>query len=255
LRQIHKAGVKDRVLNHAVYRQLYPFFDKTFIHDSYSCRKNKGTHAAVGRMRKFANQSSQNNSRTCWILKCDIRKFFASIDQTILLKLLDEHITDKKLVGLLKLIIKSFRTNPGKGLPLGNLTSQLFVNIYMNEFDQFVKHRLKVKYYIRYADDFVLVSRDQNWLIAQIPLIQDWLIEKLDLELHPNKITLKTFASGIDFLGYTLKPNCTLIRTKTKNRMLINLDSSNLASYLGVCKHANTYELQDLLLNSSFGLD
>lgn len=247
LRQIHKATVRDRVLNHAVYRILYPFFDRTFIYDSFSCRKNKGTHAALKRFKSMANCVSRNNTRICWVLKCDIRQFFASIDHELLMEILAEYLTDPGLLGLVGLIIGSFETSDGKGLPLGNLTSQLLVNIYMNEFDQFVKHSLKVKCYERYADDFVLLGSDRDWLLALIPLMQNYLQEKLYLELHPEKITLRTYESGIDFLGYILKPNCVLIRTKTKNRMLKKVNNTNLRSYLGVCKHSNAHEVEQYI--------
>src|SRR3989344_2803886 len=163
-RNIHKATVRDRLLHHAIYRVLYPYFDVKFIHDSYSCRLNKGTHRALERFKHFGNKVSQNNTKQCWILKCDIKKFFASIDHSTLLSILEKYIQDQDILWLLERIITSFSSSTHishgvymyKGLPLGNLTSQLLVNIYMNEFDQYVKHRLKVKYYIRYADDFVI---------------------------------------------------------------------------------------------------
>ena len=157
-RDIHKATVRDRLVHHAIYRQLYPFFDKTFIADSFSCRDGKGTHAALDRFCVFARKASKNNTRACWILKCDIRKFFANIDHQILLEILGTYIPDKKILRLLREIIESFSsTMPGigsprpleqnqkTGLPLGNLTSQLFVNVYMNEFDQFAKHIIEGK--------------------------------------------------------------------------------------------------------------
>lgn len=175
-RNIHKALVKDRLLHHALYRHLYPYFDKTFIDNSFSCRNNKGTHKAMDRFRYFARKVSKNNTKTCWVLKCDIRKFFASIDQSILLEILQRHIEDKDILQILTVIIKSFHsTKNGKGLPLGNLTSQLFVNIYMNRFDQFVKHRLKAKYYIRYADDFVVLSEDKNLLTKVLMEVKHFL--------------------------------------------------------------------------------
>ena len=149
-RDIHKAKVRDRLLHHAIYRVLYPFFDRTFIADSYSCRVNKGTHKAINRFRKFAYQVSKNHTRTAWVLKCDIRKFFASIDQGVMLEMIKSYIPDADIVALLAEIVGSFySTEKGKGLPLGNLTSQLFINIYMNKFDQFMKHKIKAKYYIR----------------------------------------------------------------------------------------------------------
>jgi len=160
-RDIHKASVRDRLIHHAIYRILYPFFDKTFIGDSYSCRNNKGTHKAVNKFRGYFYKVSQNNTRTCWVLKCDIRKFFANIDHKILIGILREYIPDENIIRLLKNVIRSFSSSKQYkkvGLPLGNLTSQLFVNVYMNKFNQFVKHKLKINYYIRYADDFVILS-------------------------------------------------------------------------------------------------
>src|SRR3989344_4581511 len=139
-RNIHKASVCDRLLHHAIYRQLYPFFDKTFIPDSFSCRIGKGTHRALNRFRKFGYKISKNNTQTCWILKCDIRKFFENINHEVLVNILKEYIPDQNVIGLLEKVIHSFSSALGRGLPLGNLTSQLFVNIYMNEFDQFIKH-------------------------------------------------------------------------------------------------------------------
>jgi hypothetical protein len=255
-RQIHKASVRDRVLNHAVYRVLYPFFDATFIHDSYSCREGKGTHAALDRFRQFSRQASRNHTRTGWVLKCDIRKFFASIDQKILVRILEDHIPEDEVMVLLKQIVDSFETAPGKGLPLGNLTSQLLVNIYMNEFDQFVKHRLKARHYIRYADDFVLFSADRDWLLAQLPLIDGFLRERLNLNLHPDKTSLQTLASGVDFLGWVHFPYHRVLRSKTKQRMLKRLEQSGseptLQSYMGLIGHGDTYELQQDLLNRSW---
>jgi RNA-directed DNA polymerase len=145
-RNIHKASVRDRLLHHALYRILYPYFDKLFIHDSYSCRMGKGTHRALERFRYFGNRVSKNNTKQCFVLKCDIRKFFASIDHDILKKILAAHIADEAIRWLLGAVIDSFNSGSHRrGLPLGNLTSQILVNIYMNEFDQYLKHELKVK--------------------------------------------------------------------------------------------------------------
>jgi RNA-directed DNA polymerase len=255
-RQIHKASVRDRVLNHAVYRILYPFFDPTFIHDSFSCRKGKGTHAAMQRFQQYARQASCNNTLTCWALKCDIKKFFATIDQAILLQILAGYIPDAGVMELLTQIIGSFHTTPGKGLPLGNLTSQLFVNVYMNEFDQFVKHGLKARRYIRYADDFVLFSPDREWLLAQIPPMQDFLQGWLNLTLHPQKIALQTLASGVDFLGWVHFPRHQVPRTRTKQRMLRHLEQSSsestIQSYLGLLGHGDTFELRQEVLNKGW---
>lgn len=251
-RNIHKATVRDRLLHHAIYRILYPYFDKRFIFDSYSCRDNKGTHKAMNRFRDFFYKVSKNNTRTCWVLKCDIRKFFASIDQKILLEILRKHIADEETIMLLNKIITSFSsTEIGKGLPLGNLTSQLLVNVYMNEFDQFVKHILKEKYYIRYADDFVILSSNKSELENLIPKIQEFLQTELKLSLHPDKLFIKTFSSGVDFLGWVHFPNHRVIRTVTKRRMLKKLaknpSEASRASYLGMLKHGNTRKIIEKL--------
>ena len=244
-RDIHKATVRDRLLHHAVYRILYPYFDRMFIADSFSCRKDKGTHRALDRFRAFVRRESRNHTKTVWVLKCDIRKFFASIDQTILLRIFARHIPDEDIRGLLANIIGSFHsTAPGVGLPLGNLTSQLLVNVYMNEFDQFVKHELKVTHYIRYADDFVFLSRDRKKLEALLSHIKAFLQDELRLTLHPNKVSIATVASGVDFLGWVHFPDHRVLRTATKRRMFrrvtgLEEDSPTVQSYLGMLAHGN----------------
>jgi RNA-directed DNA polymerase len=248
-RDIHKALVRDRLLHHALHRVLYPFFDKTFIADSYSCREEKGTHKALNRFRRFSNILSIGNRRTVWVLKCDIKKFFASVDHQALLDILQKYIEDKKLLGLLRNIISSFDSGTsGKGLPLGNLTSQLLVNIYMNEFDQFVKHRIKIRHYIRYADDFVFLSTDKSELFEILPKVQEFLQTKLKLTLHPKKVSTATIASGVDFLGWVHFPNHRVLRTTTKRRMfrrikVTNTKEETIASYLGLLSHGNTWNL------------
>ena len=248
-RKIHKSLVRDRLLHHAIYRQLYPFFDQTFVFDSFSCRINKGTHKALNRFRRFVYKVSKNNTKTCWVLKCDIKKFFENINREILLAILKKYIFDHNIVWLLERVIFSFSSAPGRGLPLGNLTSQLFVNIYMNEFDQFVKQRLKVKYYIRYADDFVVLSQDEEYLEELLPKIGDFLLEKLKLELHPNKIFIKTIAFGVDFLGWVHFPDHRVLRTATRKRVLRRLGETikpeSLNSYLGLLRHGNTHKLRN----------
>ena len=164
-RLIHKATVRDRVVHRAVYRALYWHFHPRFIHDSYSCRLGRGTHKALDRFRSLAYQASQNHTKTLWVLKCDIKKFFTSIDQTILLNLLQTHVTDPDSMNLIREIISSFHsTKPNVGLPLGNLTSQLFANVYLDELDQFIKHDLKQKFYVCYADDFLVLSLSESFL-------------------------------------------------------------------------------------------
>jgi len=253
-RNIHKAGVRDRLLHHAIYRQLYPFFDRTFIADSYSCRLGKGTHKALNRCCQFIYQVSRNNTRTGWVLKCDIKRFFANIDHDVLLGILREYISDNNIIWLLERVIDSFYAGQdNRGLPLGNLTSQLFANVYLNKLDQFVKHKLKAKYYIRYADDFVILSDDVKWLRRQIELIEEFLLSDLKLELHPNKLFLKPVHSGLDFLGWVHFPDHRVLRTATKRRMFRkfkkNSSPESLESYLGLLGHGNTKKLRSIIID------
>jgi retron-type reverse transcriptase len=252
-RNIHKATVRDRLLHHLIYRALYPYFDKKFIYDSYSCRNDKGIHKAMNRFREFASKVSRNNTRTCWVLKCDIRKFFASVDHAVLKKILARYIADTDLLWLIGTVIDSFQTEgtPGTGLPLGNLTSQLFVNIYMNEFDQFAKRQLKSRFYVRYADDFVFLSEEKHLLESLIPKIDQFLKSQLKLTLHPRKVSISTFASGVDFLGWVHFPDHRVLRTTTKRRMFKKMDvaasPATEASYLGLLQHGNGYRLKKQL--------
>lgn len=251
-RDIHKATVRDRVLHHAIYRQLYWHFHRRFIADSFSCRLGKGTHRALSRFQHFAYQVSKNNTKACWILKCDIKKFFASVDQVILLEILETHLSDQKIINLLREIISSFySTQIGAGLPLGNLTSQLLVNIYLNNFDQFIKQELKIKHYVRYADDFAIFSRDRDYLLNLIPEISAFLQTKLKLQLHPSKVLIQTLATGVDFLGWIHFPDHRVLRRATKRRMLAkikqNKSESTRNSYLGMLQWGNGKKLEQVV--------
>lgn len=249
-RIIHKAEVRDRVLHHALVRNLTSLFEKSFIANSYSCRKGRGTHKALNDFRRFAYKESQNHTKTLWVLKGDIKKFFASIDQILLLDMVALHVPDKAVLCLLTKVVRSFySTRPGVGLPLGNLTSQLLVNVYMDSFDKFVKHRLRAKYYLRYVDDFVVLSKDKRWLLSLLPQMQEFLAIELHLELHPQKVSIKKMASGVDFLGWVHFPNHRVLRTSTKKRMLrtaktMKSEEATIQSYLGLLRHGNTWHLQ-----------
>ncbi|TSC87500.1 MAG: RNA-directed DNA polymerase [Microgenomates group bacterium Gr01-1014_7] len=259
-RHIHKASVRDRIVHHLLYKYLYEIYDKNFIYDSYSCRLEKGTHKAVKRMERFARKVSRNYIGLCWVLKLDIKKFFANVDHQILLDLLKRKIKDPNILWLLKNVIDSFNSElrEGKGIPLGNLTSQIFANIYMNELDQFIKHQLRVKYYIRYADDFIFLSDSVVELKKYIIPLKEFLLKSLKLELHPSKIIFRRLDWGIDFLGYIVLPHYILPRTKTKRRMFKKLEekrnsknfNQTIQSYLGYLKHARAYKLRREILRS-----
>ncbi len=260
VRHIHKAQVRDRVLHHAIFRILNPIFDPSFVFDSYSCRGEKGTHRAVTRLGDFLRKQSRNNTRNVYVLKCDVRKFFDSIDHRMLLDTIYGKVKDRETMDLLCLIVSSFCTAQGKGIPLGNVTSQLFANIYLNELDQFAKHILRAQYYIRYCDDFVILSHDREWLVDLIDRLRGFLQEKLSLELHPHKISIRTWRQGIDFLGYVSFPRYTAMRLVTKKRMMATIAEriflyergfigkrrlqSTVQSYLGMLEHCDGYALQ-----------
>jgi len=251
-RTIHNAAVPDKVLHRLVYDTLYWHFHFRFIHDSYSCRRSKGPHKATNRFKKFAGQVSQNHTRTCWVLKCDIRKFFASISHEILKRILARHISDRDFLWLCNQVIDSFNSGTeGKGLPLGNLTSQLFGNLYMHEFDMFVKQELRVKHYIRYADDFVFMSHDKKELENILSKIGHFLGAKLELTLHENKVHIQTYARGVDFLGWVHYPKHRTLRTATKRRLLNNVKyyprSETVNSYRGLLQHGNTRKISRIL--------
>ena len=254
-RDIHKASVRDRILHRVLYIKLYQFFDRTFISDSFSCRTNKGSHKALKRFTTFHRKVSKNNTKSVWVLKCDIKKFFATIDQDILINILSKYIFDKDLIYLLSNIIHSFySTKVNTGLPLGNLISQLFVNIYMNEFDQFMKHTLKAEYYIRYADDFVILSDNKRWLEDTLASIEVFLLHELKLSLHPDKISINTIPSGVDYLGWVHFPDHRILRISTKNRMFRNISMKKgkvgtVKSYIGMLKHGNAKKLENKIKN------
>ncbi|MHB8652057.1 MAG: reverse transcriptase domain-containing protein [Minisyncoccota bacterium] len=248
-RNIHKATVRDRVVHHLIHKELYPYFHERFIFDSYSCRKCKGTHKALDRFKFFAGKVSKNYARTCYVLKCDIKKFFASIDQVILIKILERHVKDLEIQSLIREVISSFHTtSPGIGLPLGNLTSQLLVNMYMHEFDMYVKQELGVKYYVRYADDFVVLSDDKKYLEDLLLKFHDFLNHKLHLSLHEHKVYVKTYGSGVDFLGWVHFPHHRVIRTATKKRITRKMRGypkpQTISSYRGVLSRGDTYKIQ-----------
>lgn len=248
-RTIHKALVRDRVVHQAIINVIEPLFEQRFIHDSYSCRVGKGTHAAVARLQGFFRQASKNGTRTIYAVKCDVRKFFASVNHEILLDLLAKRIADPKTMTLLRLIIESFSVTPGTGVPLGNLTSQLFANVYLHELDWYIKQKLRIKHYVRYCDDFVMLTSSRSEGFALAERVDVFLRERLKAELHPNKVHVRTWAQGVDFLGYVLMPQATILRSSTARRVVYRASKENASSYLGLCSHANAYEIARTVRN------
>lgn len=270
VRHIHKAAVRDRVLHHAVFRILDPIFESTFISNSFSCRIGKGTHKGVLVVKAMMCQESKNYTVPCFVLKCDVRKFFDTIDHETLLEIFKKRIIDPDARWLSEQIIGSFSagwTNlfNRHGLPIGNLTSQLFANVYLNEFDQFIKHQIKVKHYARYTDDFVIISTDRMYLEGLLNPIKEFLHNRLKLTLHPKKISIRKYRQGADYLGQVILPHHLVLRSKTKRRIFRKLRRQvrecregkrnettllqSLQSYLGVLSHVSAYRLSEKLKN------
>ncbi|MBN2001136.1 RNA-directed DNA polymerase [candidate division KSB1 bacterium] len=194
-RLICAAPFGQRVLHHALMNVCFPFFERVQIYDSYATRINKGTYAALDRAKRY-------NRHYSWFLKLDYRKFFDNIDHGILEKQLHRVFKDKNLLYIFKQIIGSYSVTPGKGVPIGNLTSQYFANHYLTQLDHFIKERLKIKAYVRYMDDLVLWDSDKKILKKSGQMIQQYSQEELKLTLKPFCLNQNTF--GLPFLGYLL---------------------------------------------------
>ncbi len=242
-RLINKATVRDRVLHHAVFRILEPLFDRTFIFDSWSCRTRKGHHHAVERFHEMAWGLSRNNKRTVWVLKLDIKNYFASVRHDFLVRLLKRRISDDATMHLLENIIGSY----DPGLPLGNVTSQLFANIYLNELDQFVKHVLIQRIYLRYCDDMILVGINRTMLVKFVARLSEFVSFSLAVSFHPKKILLQSWHGGVDVLGYISFPYYRLLRTTTKQRLLKRITERNAASYRGLLHGVRARRLREML--------
>jgi len=213
-REISALPFRDRVVHHAICSVIEPIFEKIFISDSYACRKGKGTHAGANRIQMFIRKANKSN-RNYYALKCDVSKYFPSVNHEILKQLIKEKIGDKRLLQLLDNIIDSTE----KGIPIGNLTSQLFANIYLNKLDEYVKYELKMKYYIRYMDDFIILHESKQEL-HEIKEKVKLLFISMKLTLHPKKANIFPITLGVDFLGYRIFSNHRLVRKSTVKRFL-----------------------------------
>lgn len=262
-RDIHKAEIRDRILHQTIFDYLEKVYEPLFISDSFSSRKGKGTHRAVFRLFDFAKEIRIQNSGKCFAIKCDVRKYFESISHKILFNILKNEVEDSGILSLIEKIIKSFngKLENGCGIPLGNITSQIFANVYLNELDKFVKNELKLKHYLRYNDDFAVLGSDEDKLFGDIQKIKRFVSENLLLELPEKKTVFRKLKWGIDFCGYIILPNAILLRHKTKSRMVKNmkiqsqrLQSGKISfwdfmraanSYFGLLEHCNSFDLKN----------
>lgn len=204
-RKISKANFRDRIVHHAICNIIEPIFDKTFIYDNCANRKEKGSLFAIKRFDLFKRQITHNLQSEAFCLKADIKHYFEEVDHKTLINIIKRKVRDKKVIWLIKRVIERERERHesiSKGMPLGNLTSQFFANVYLNELDYFVKHKLRTKYYIRYVDDFVILHRSKNQLGNWKKEINNFLRRKLRIELHKDKSRIIYLSHGVDFVGF-----------------------------------------------------
>ncbi len=296
VREIFAAQFSDRVIHHFIFNRVNDVLDKKFIHDSFSCRKGKGTLFGVNRLKYHINSATKNNTEKAWILKLDLSGYFMSIPRekllittlklanaknpvtkhlitkTILHNPMEKCIVhqNKKLQGLLPKKKSLFHTPKSCGLPIGNLTSQLFSNVYLNSMDHYIKRNLKCKYYGRYVDDFYIVHNSKKRLKVVLKEIKQFLINNLDLEIHPKKIYLQSTRKSVRFLGNVILNNQTKPIPRITNNARIKLrDLSNLFtsldfakkkillkeivvivnSYLGILQHSDKFYLRERVIN------
>ena len=302
-REVFAAEFRDRIVHHLYYNYMHVLYERTFIHDTYSCIKNRGTHYGIKRLEQHIRKESQNYTVPCYVMKMDIRGYFMHIDRKRLLDIcyatIDKmaqhrvscHRTEmwvevidvdfvKYLTGVIVMLnpindcrvkgLKSdwddlpydkslFHSPPNCGLPIGNLTSQLFSNVYLNVLDQFMKRELKCHHYGRYVDDFYVVSADREWLHFIVPKVKDFLLEKLGLSFHDGKLKITSVWHGVEFLGAWLKPHRIYVSRNCVGRIDKKLDTlvsitpqkwpAALNSYCGIMSHWNNYNIRkDLLI-------
>lgn len=239
-RIIKAAPFRDRVIHHALCNIIEPIFDRGFIDQSYACRKGKGTHKAVNKLQSYLRATGKQ----AYCLQCDISKYFSSIDHTILKSILHKKIRDVKTRWLIEEIINSSCDRTAIGIPIGNLTSQLFANIYLNELDQFIKHQLRERYYLRYMDDFLILGSVKKSLEKLKITLQNYLVTKLKLTLHPNKAVIFPVRIGVDFLGYKIFGTYKLLRQSTVKRFIKKFHrAEGVKSWLAYARFGNSWRL------------
>lgn len=264
-RKISKSDFRDRIIHHAICNIIEPIFDKTFVYDSYANRKGKGTLKAIERFNYFHRKITQNNKREAYALKADIKHYFETVDHEILINIIRIKIKDEKVIWLIRQILNNFNSKTkGVGMPLGNLTSQFFANIYLNELDEFIKHKLKTKYYIRYVDDFIILHSDKYILKDYKNKINEFL-KTINLELHADKSKIIPLERGVNLLGFRVFYYHKLLNIRNISKMerkliilrdkfikgKINYDKvySIFEGWLAYARHANTHKLRERFIN------
>lgn len=212
-RHIKAASFRDRVVHQALCAAVEPVFERRFIGDSYACRRGKGTHVALWRLESWLRRGDDR-----YVLSCDISKYFASINHGRLMALVASRVSDPRLVSLCQSVVRSAEDAQGCGIPIGNLTSQLFANIYLDAFDHYAKRVLGIRRYVRYMDDFLIFGVDAASLHDTKARIVEFLGSRLGLALHPKKANVCPVAVGVPFLGYRVFRYHRLLRKSTVAR-------------------------------------
>ncbi len=285
IREIWSATFRDRIVHHIIYNRLEYRFIPGFIRDSFACMIDRGTLDGSNRLHAGMRSITRNWQKDAFYLGADVRNFFVSIYKPILWKILEPKIVEPWLQQITRQVLfhdpcqnyiakslpaafkrvpghKSLlRTSPDRGLPIGNLTSQFFANVYMNELDQFAKHKLKHKYYYRYVDDVVILHESKDVLNETFDLMSQFIGEHLSLEFHPHKKRIGLLSQGVDFVGFIHKPYRRYVRTRTLNKMKSTVHlwkrkttkynkyetfklRATMNSYLGMVKWGSTYKLR-----------
>jgi RNA-directed DNA polymerase len=283
-REVFAADFRDRIVHHLIIAKINSLLEKSFIDNSFSCREGKGTLFGVKKIAEMVKQCSENYTKDCYILKMDIKSFFMNIKKKLLFSklksFLEAHYQDDNLPLIMELIDKVIYNTPEnncivkghksdwndlpkskslfsgsqkKGLPIGNLTSQIFANFYLNSFDHFLTDKCDIKYYGRYVDDFIIVHNNKQFLKDIVPVIKDFLKRELGLMLHPNKIYLQHYSKGVKFIGAVIKPHREYIGNRTKGNLWLAIN--NYKKMWFQCSSPNQEILQKLVntVNSYFG--
>ena len=231
-RKISKSDFRDRIVHHAIIRVIEPIFEKSFIYDNCANRIGKGSLFALKQFEKFQRKVTNNLLKEAFCFKADIKHYFQEVDREVLLNILKRKISDEKVILLIKNILSYNALSLSekflsKGMPLGNLTSQFFANVYLNELDQFIKHKLRAKFYLRYVDDFVILHSSKSQLEIWKNQIDNFLKEKLKLELHPDKSKIISLSKGIDFVGFRNFYHYKLLRKRNIKNMKRKIELFN----------------------------
>jgi len=272
-RLISAPAFRDRVVHHAVVRVIEPIFERKFITDTYACRKGLGTHAAMNHV-LWCSRVAQRRWGSYYVLKCDIRKYFPSVNHDVLKRILRRSIADREVLALLDTIIDAYEPE-GRGLPIGALTSQLMANIYLSPLDHFLKEECQVRFYARYMDDFVILHRDKAYLKELLAEIDSIVHERLDLTLNP-KTGIFPGHNGIDFCGYRIWPThikprkATVKRAKRRLRKMAKVYQKSpqiivharesIQSFLGYIRYCSGWKttasvLERVVFKATSGID